>query len=72
VRKPEPRIYELACEALGVQASEAVFLDDLGANLKGARALGMTTIKVDETLNAIDELEAALGFPLPRTANATP
>jgi putative hydrolase of the HAD superfamily len=71
VRKPEPRIYELACEALGVEAREAVFLDDLGANLKGARALGMTTIKVDDTLSAIDELETALGFPLPRAGATT-
>lgn len=72
VRKPEPRIYELACEALAVEPHEAVFLDDLGANLKGARALGMTTIKVDHTLGAIDELEAALGFPLPRAGATAP
>jgi putative hydrolase of the HAD superfamily len=68
VRKPEPAIYRIACERLGVEPHEAVFLDDLGANLKGAKALGMTTIKVDDTNNAIDELEAALGIPLPRIA----
>ena len=66
MRKPDPRIYQLACERLGVEPHEAVFLDDMGANLKGARALGMTTIKVDETQSAIIELEAALGIPLPR------
>jgi putative hydrolase of the HAD superfamily len=66
LRKPEPRIYQLTCELLGIEPREAVFLDDIGQNLKGARALGMTTIKVDETLSAIDELEAALGMPLPR------
>jgi putative hydrolase of the HAD superfamily len=65
IRKPDPRIFEMACDALGVTPPEAAFLDDLGANLKGARALGMTTIKVDHTLSAIDELEAALGIPLP-------
>ncbi len=65
-RKPEPRIYQIACEALGIEPHEAVFLDDLGANLKGAKALGMATIKVDHTLSAIDELEEALGIPLPR------
>ena len=70
VRKPEPAIYQMACDALGVTPAEAVFLDDLGANLKGARALGMATIKVDHTLSAIDELEAALGIPLPRPENA--
>jgi putative hydrolase of the HAD superfamily len=65
-RKPEPQIFQIACEQLGIEPPEAVFLDDLGANLKGARALGMHTIKVDDTLSAIDELEAALGIPLPR------
>jgi FMN phosphatase YigB (HAD superfamily) len=56
----------MTCEALGVEPHQAVFLDDMGTNLKGAKALGMTTIKVDHTLSAIDELEAALGIPLPR------
>jgi putative hydrolase of the HAD superfamily len=70
VRKPDARIYHLACERLGVTPPEAAFLDDFGINLKGARALGMTTIKVDETSRAIDELEAALGFPLPRHGSA--
>ena len=46
VRKPEPRFYEIALELLGIEASEAVFLDDLGINLKPAKAMGMTTIKV--------------------------
>lgn len=67
LRKPDPRIYHLACESLGVTPPESAFLDDIGANLKGARALGMTTIRVDHTLSAIEELEAALGFPLPRS-----
>ncbi len=66
MRKPDPRIYRLACAELGVTPEESVFLDDIGANLKGARAVGMTTIKVDPDLRAIDELEAALGIPLPR------
>lgn len=66
VRKPEPRIFQIACDQLGIEPHEAVFLDDMGANLKGARALGMTTIKVDETLSAVDQLEQALGIPLPR------
>ena len=49
LRKPDPRIYEHACRCLGIEAREAVFLDDIGSNLKAARALGMTTIKVDST-----------------------
>jgi putative hydrolase of the HAD superfamily len=64
VRKPDPRFYEVACERLGVEPVECVFLDDLGINLKPARALGMTTIKVGEPGQAIAELEAVVGFPL--------
>ena len=66
LRKPDPRIYQMTCEQLGVTPVEAVFLDDFGVNLKGARALGMTTIRVDETTSAIDELGRVLGIPLPR------
>ena len=40
VRKPEPRFYELACEQLGVEPAECVFLDDLGVNLKPAAGDG--------------------------------
>lgn len=64
VRKPDPRFYELACERLGIEPAEAVFLDDLGVNLKPARAMGMTTIKVGDPEVAIDELQAILGYPL--------
>lgn len=64
VRKPEPRFYEIACERLGVRPAECVFLDDLGINLKPAKAMGMTTIKVVDPFVALDELEAVVGFPL--------
>jgi epoxide hydrolase-like predicted phosphatase len=64
LRKPDRRIYELVCDRLGVAPPEAAFLDDLGANLKPARAMGMTTIKVDDPDDAVMDLEAALGFPL--------
>jgi len=64
VRKPDPRFYELACERVGVAASEVVFLDDLGINLKPARAMGMTTIKVGDPVVALEELERLLGFEL--------
>jgi putative hydrolase of the HAD superfamily len=63
-RKPETRFYELACEIAGVDAAECVFLDDLGINLKPARAMGMTTIKVLSPEQAIGELGAVLGVPL--------
>jgi putative hydrolase of the HAD superfamily len=64
IRKPEPRFYELACERLGVEPAECVFLDDLGVNLKPAREMGMRTIKVDEPRRAITELGAVLGLVL--------
>lgn len=64
VRKPDPRFYELALDQLGITAPEAVFLDDLGVNLKPARAMGMRTIKVVDPDDALDELEAIVGFPL--------
>ncbi len=64
LRKPDPRIYELVCEQLDVAPATAVFLDDLGVNLKPARAMGMTTIKVGDPLVALAELEAVLGFSL--------
>jgi putative hydrolase of the HAD superfamily len=64
VRKPDPRFYELACEAAGVTPVEAVFLDDLGVNLKPARAMGMHTIKVTDPDQALTELEALLGLSL--------
>jgi epoxide hydrolase-like predicted phosphatase len=64
LRKPDPRIFELACRELAIAPAEAVFLDDIGANLKTARHLGMTTIKVTEPDAALAELELVLGFPL--------
>jgi putative hydrolase of the HAD superfamily len=64
VRKPETRFYEIACEQCGVEPVEAVFLDDLGINLKPAKAMGMTTIKVVDPADALAELEAAVGFPV--------
>ena len=64
VRKPDERFYLMACELLGITPSEAVFLDDLGINLKPARALGMTTIKVTDTATALAELEEVVGLSL--------
>src|SRR5205814_6259879 len=64
LRKPDPRIFELACAALVITPEEAVLLDDIGANLKSARALGMTTIKVVDPDMALAELEVVLGFPV--------
>ncbi len=64
IRKPDPKIYEIACEEMGIQPNDAVFLDDLGINLKPARALGMTTIKVLTADQALIELESHLKLTL--------
>ncbi|HZB52151.1 MAG TPA: HAD-IA family hydrolase [Reyranella sp.] len=64
LRKPDPRIYRHACDLLGVKPEECVYLDDLGINLKPARALGMRTIKVGDPDVAIDELQAMVGIQL--------
>ncbi|HEX7354383.1 MAG TPA: HAD-IA family hydrolase [Mycobacteriales bacterium] len=64
VRKPEEKFYLLALDALGVAARECVYLDDLGVNLKPARAMGMTTIKVFDAESALAELEQQVGIPL--------
>jgi putative hydrolase of the HAD superfamily len=64
LRKPDPRIYTHACGELGVPPEEAIFLDDIGRNLKPARALGMTTVKVADPSEALGTLEKLLGFAL--------
>lgn len=64
IRKPDPEIYKMACSALDVAPARTVFLDDLGVNLKPARALGMATIKVTGAEQAISHLETLLGHPL--------
>lgn len=65
VRKPDPRIYELVCRQLGCEAAQAVFLDDIGLNLKPARAMGMATIKVGDYRVALAELGDLVGVALP-------
>ena len=64
LHKPDPRIYTLTCERLGILPTEAVFLDDIGRNLKAARELGMRTIRVNDPSQALVELEELLGIRL--------
>ena len=64
VRKPDPAAYQLVLDELGVEPAEIVYLDDLGINLKPARALGMLTIKVTDPDLALAELSDVLGIPL--------
>ncbi len=64
LRKPDPKIYRHACDLLGVAPERCIYLDDLGINLKPARAMGMQTIKVVDADRAIDELQAMVGIKL--------
>lgn len=62
IRKPDPRIYALMCEALDVDPARCVYLDDLGINLKPARAMGMHTIKVLNEAQLLQDLREATKF----------
>ena len=64
LRKPDPRIYQMMTDALNVDPKHCVYLDDLGVNLKPAREMGMTTIKVLNAEQGIAELEAATRLAL--------
>jgi epoxide hydrolase-like predicted phosphatase len=65
IRKPDPEIYAVAVERLGVTPERCVFVDDLGGNLKPAKALGMTTIRHVETSDTIARLKHLLKFERP-------
>ncbi|MBA4087268.1 MAG: HAD family hydrolase [Novosphingobium sp.] len=62
VRKPDPRIYLMMCEALGLAPAQCVYLDDLGINCKPAAALGMQAIKVTSGEQALADLGQVLGL----------
>jgi len=70
VRKPDPRIYLMACEQLNVAPAACVYLDDLGVNCKPAAALGMAAIKVVSEAQALDDLSRATGLEFPELATA--
>jgi putative hydrolase of the HAD superfamily len=65
IRKPDPRIYQMMCEALNVEPAGCIYLDDLGINCKPAAALGMAAIKVSSEQQALDDLGALLDMQLP-------
>jgi len=62
VRKPEPAFYQYACNEVGVKPTSVIFLDDLGINLKPARAMGMITIKVKNAEQAIKDIEKLINI----------
>jgi putative hydrolase of the HAD superfamily len=70
VRKPDPRIYQMMCELIGVEAKTCVYLDDLGVNCKPAAGLGMTAIKVVSETQALDDLERVTGLTFARSFRA--
>jgi putative hydrolase of the HAD superfamily len=70
IRKPDPRIYVMMCEALGVEPKACIYLDDLGVNCKPAAQLGMIAIKVVTESKALDELSAATGLTFPEVVPA--
>ncbi len=65
IRKPDPRIYQMMCDALNVEPARCIYLDDLGINCKPAAALGMAAIKVSAEQQALDDLGALLNMQLP-------
>ena len=64
VRKPDPRIYTMMCNHLGLTPQACIYLDDLGINCKPAAMLGMHAIKVTSGEQALADLSAVLGLPL--------
>ena len=70
VRKPDPRIYLMACEKIGVDPKSCIYLDDLGVNCKPAAELGMKAIKVVTEAQALNDLAAATGLTFPEMAPA--
>jgi putative hydrolase of the HAD superfamily len=72
VRKPDPAIYRLMCEALDVSAEKCLYLDDLGINCKGAAMVGMTAIKVVSEAQALADFSAATGLQFEAREAARP
>ncbi len=70
VRKPDPKIYQMMCEQLGVTPDVCIYLDDLGINCKPAAALGMKAIKVVDVDQTLAELSALTGLSFPEEVAA--
>ena len=64
VRKPDPRIYQMMCDALRVEPTACIYLDDLGINCKPAAQLGMHAIKVTSGEQALKELSQIVDLEL--------
>ncbi|HVU72192.1 MAG TPA: HAD family phosphatase [Mycobacteriales bacterium] len=64
MRKPEPEIYRLVAERLGVTPEECVFVDDIATNIRGAVAVGMVGVHHTDVDATLAELEVLLGIPM--------
>jgi putative hydrolase of the HAD superfamily len=64
VRKPDPAIYRMMCDALSLQPAHCIYLDDLGINCKPAAAMGMSAIKVSDEAQALSDLSRLTGLLL--------
>jgi epoxide hydrolase-like predicted phosphatase len=64
LRKPDPAIYVLGAEKIGLPPEACIFVDDLGGNLKPAKALGMATVRHTSAGETIPQLEQLLGVAL--------
>jgi putative hydrolase of the HAD superfamily len=67
LRKPDPRVYLMAAEMIGVPPEECVFVDDLAQNADGARAAGMEAVVHRDAEGTVPKLEALLGVALGRS-----
>ena len=63
LRKPDPAIYAIVLERLGLPAEACAFVDDIGVNVEAARALGFAVVHFHDTAQAIAELDALIGQP---------
>jgi putative hydrolase of the HAD superfamily len=68
VHKPQPEIFMLACQRLGIAPDRCVFVDDLRENVAGAKAVGMTAVLHRETAETLERLGELLGIELRRPA----
>jgi epoxide hydrolase-like predicted phosphatase len=67
-RKPEPRIYGLVEQQLGLRGEDLLFVDDIGINLKAAKARGWQTVKYDDTQKVLAVLQSVADRHPPRRA----
>src|SRR5512141_49359 len=58
--KPDPRIYQIILDQLGLPANECLFVDDKTVNIEAARALGMKVVLCHDTQQTINDIQSCL------------